>query len=336
MTLVVWPIDESTIVGADAARTVPVYSVSVVVPVFGADADLQDLAARVRGVLDRLVRTWELIFVNDGSPPGTWDRIAALAKSDPNIRGIDLLRNFGQHNALLAGIRASSGDLVVTMDDDLQHPPEEIPRLIKALGDDDVVYGTPLERVRGRTRDLAAVLSKLALGTVLGPRHARNVAAYRVFRGSLREAFAGYDNPAVSIDVLLSWATSRIGAVGVRYEPRRRGRSGYSAWRLLSLTFNMVTGFSVWPLRASSLIGVAFAAFGVLALGFVLFRYLTAGVAVPGFAFLASAISIFAGAQLFSLGIMGEYLARIYFRTMHKPPYLVRTTANLRDPERPA
>ena len=95
------------------------------VPVFGADADLQDLAARVRGVLDGLVRTWELIFVNDGSPAGTWDRIAALAKSDPHIRGIDLLRNFGQHNALLAGIRASSGDLVVTMDDDLQHPPKK-------------------------------------------------------------------------------------------------------------------------------------------------------------------------------------------------------------------
>lgn len=336
MTLIVWPTDESTIVRDDAPRVVPVHSVSVVVPVFGGGADLQDLAARVRGVLDRLFRAWELILVNDGSPTGTWDRIAALAKSDSHIRGIDLLRNFGQHNALLAGIRASKGDLVVTMDDDLQHPPEEIPRLLEALGDDDVIYGTPLERVRGRTRDLAAMLSKLALGTVLGPKHARNVAAFRAFRGSLREVFSAYDNPAVSIDVLLSWATSRIGAVGVRYEPRRQGRSGYGAWRLVSLTFNMVTGFSVWPLRASSLTGVAFAAFGVLVLAFVLFRYMTAGVAVPGFAFLASVVSIFAGAQLFSLGIMGEYLARIYFRTMHKPPYLVRTTANLRDPERPA
>ena len=331
-----WPTDESTIVRADTPSVVPASSVSVVVPVFGTGADLPDLAARLRGVLDRPSGEWELILVNDGSPAGTWEKIADLATSDPHIHGIDLLRNFGQHNALLAGIRASKGDLVVTMDDDLQHPPEEIPRLVAALGEYDVIYGTPLERVRGRTRDLAAVLSKLALGTVLGPKHARNVAAYRVFRGSLREAFIAYDNPAVSIDVLLSWATSRIGAVGVRYEPRRQGRSGYSAWRLLSLTFNMVTGFSVWPLRASSLTGVAFAAFGVFVLGFVLFRYMTAGVAVPGFAFLASVIAIFAGAQLFSLGIMGEYLARIYFRTMHKPPYLVRTTANLRDPERPA
>jgi glycosyltransferase involved in cell wall biosynthesis len=327
------PTQESTIVRADVLGEVPTLSVSVIVPVFGTGVDLDELTSRVRLALDGLSHSWELIFVNDGSPPDTWDAIVALARSHSNVRGIDLLRNFGQHNALLAGIRASRGDLVVTMDDDLQHPPEEIPRLLDALGHNDVVYGTPIERVRGRTRDFAAALSKLALGTVLGPRHARDIAAFRLFRGSLRQVFAAYDNPAVSIDVLLSWATSRIVAVGVRYQPRRRGHTGYSTWRLLALTINMVTGFSVWPLRLSSLVGLAFAAFGGFVLAFVLFRYMTAGVAVPGFAFLASVISIFAGAQLFSLGVMGEYLARIYFRTMHKPAYLVKATANLRAPE---
>jgi undecaprenyl-phosphate 4-deoxy-4-formamido-L-arabinose transferase len=140
----------------------------------------------------------------------------------------------------------------------------------------------------------------------------------------------------VSIDVLLSWATSRIGAVPVSYQPRRRGRSGYSSWRLVTLTINMVTGFSVWPLRLSSLVGLGFAVFGLLVLGFVLVRYMTAGVAVPGFAFLASVIAIFAGAQLFSLGIIGEYLARMYFRTMDKPAYLIKGTANLNGPEQSA
>lgn len=317
-----------------SALEAPTPSVSVIVPVFGAGADLEELASRVAGVLDGLPRSWELIFVNDGSPPATWNAIVALIGGRSNIRGIDLLRNFGQHNALLAGIRASRGEIVVTMDDDLQHPPEEIPRLLDAMGGQDVVYGAPLERVRGWTRDVLAELSKAALATVLGAGHARDIGAFRAFRGSLREVFARYDNPAVSVDVLLSWATSRIGAVAVRYQPRRRGRSGYSSWRLVSLTVNMVTGFSVWPLRLSSLVGLGFAVFGVLVLGFVLVRYMTAGVAVPGFAFLASVTAIFAGAQLFSLGIIGEYLARMYFRTMDKPPYLIRTSANLHTPER--
>ena len=307
---------------------------SVIVPVFGAGGDLEELASRVSVVLDGLSPSWELIFVNDGSPPPTWATIVALIDARSNLSGIDLLRNFGQHNALLAGIRASRGDIVVTIDDDLQHPPEEIPRLLEAMRDLDLVYGAPMERVRGWTRNVLAEISKAGLATVLGAGHARDIGAFRAFRGSLRPVFASYDNPAVSIDVLLSWATSRIGAVPVRYQPRRRGRSGYSGWRLVSLTINMVTGFSVWPLRLSSLVGLGFAAFGMIVLGFVLIRYMTAGVAVPGFAFLSSVIAIFAGAQLFSLGIIGEYLARMYFRTMHKPPYLIKASANLHAPER--
>jgi len=328
------PSEPSNITRAAPEASTP--AVSVIVPVFGAGDDLEELASRVAVVLDGLSRTWELIFVNDGSPPQTWSRIVALTDARPNLRGIDLLRNFGQHNALLAGIRASRGEIVVTIDDDLQHPPEEIPRLLDAMRDLDLVYGAPTQRVRGWTRNVLAEISKAALATVLGAGHARDIGAFRAFRGSLRAVFATYDNPAISIDVLLSWATSRIGAVPVSYQPRRRGRSGYSNRRLISLTINMVTGFSVWPLRLSSLVGLGFAAFGVLVLGFVLVRYMTAGVAVPGFAFLASVIAIFAGAQLFSLGIMGEYLARMYFRTMHKPPYLIKASANLHTPERSA
>jgi undecaprenyl-phosphate 4-deoxy-4-formamido-L-arabinose transferase len=300
-----------------------------VVPVFGDGSELDELTRRVSATLDSVGRTWELILVNDGGAPAAWDRVLSLANRWPGVRGIDLQRNFGQHNALLAGIRASIGDSVVTMDDDLQHPPEEIPRLLERLARFDVVYGTPVERVRGWTRDVAAALSKAALATVLGAAHARNIGAFRAFRGSLRRIFVEYEGTYVSIDVLLSWVTTHIDAVPVRYEPRRRGRSGYSLWRLGSLTISMITGFSVWPLRLASIIGLTFAAFGALVLTFVVARYLTAGVTVPGFAFLASVIAIFAGAQLFSLGIIGEYLARMYFRALARPPYVIRTTVNL-------
>ena len=303
-------------------------SISVVVPVFGDGEDLDELARRVAAALDGT--DWELIFVNDGSPSATWNRIRALAARRPTICGINLRRNFGQQNALLAGIRASRGDVVVTMDDDLQHPPEEIARLLERLGVAELVYGTPAVRVRGWSRNVVAMVTKAALASVLGAVHARDIAAFRAFRGSLRPVFASYNSPYVSIDVLLSWATSRIAAVPVRYEPRRRGASGYRLWPLLTLTLNMVTGFSVWPLRLASIIGLAVAVFGVLVLAFVIGRYLTAEATVPGFAFLASLSAIFAGAQLFGIGIIGEYLARMHFRTMDKPAYLIESTANVR------
>jgi glycosyltransferase involved in cell wall biosynthesis len=302
-------------------------TISVIVPVYGGGEDLDDLVTRVEAALGAFPG-WELILVNDGSPAATWQTIRALAEARANVRGINLRRNFGQQNALLAGIRASTGDVIVTMDDDLQHPPEEIARLLAKLPDAELVYGTPAARVRGWRRNLAAALTKTGLRSVLGATHARDITAFRAFHGSLRPIFASYNNPYVSIDVLLSWVTSRVTAVPVRFDPRRRGTSGYRIWPLITLTLNMVTGFSVWPLRLASVIGLAVAAFGVLVLAFVLWRYLTAETTVPGFAFLASLSAVFAGAQLFGIGIIGEYLARMHFRTMDRPPYVVESTVN--------
>jgi undecaprenyl-phosphate 4-deoxy-4-formamido-L-arabinose transferase len=217
----------------------------------------------------------------------------------------------------------------------LQHPPEEIPKLLKALDRDvDVVYATPEGRVRGWTRNAVSNITKAAMATVLGTAHARSIGAFRIFRGSLRRVFERYDSPYVSVDVLLSWATTRITSVPVTYAPRSSGKSGYRLSRLVTFGVNMITGFSIWPLRLASIIGIGSAAFGVAVLLFVLARYLTAGVVVPGFAFLACMIAIFAGAQLLSLGIIGEYLARMYFRTMNKPSYVVESTINLSAAER--
>jgi glycosyltransferase involved in cell wall biosynthesis len=310
----------------EAARPAP--SISVVVPVFGDGAALEELARRTATTLDSLsTRGWELLLVDDGSPARTWPLIATLAARRPEVRGIKLQRNFGQHNALLAGIRSSRGDVVVTIDDDLQHEPEAIPALVEALEDADLVYGCPSTRPRGVGRSLSSMLLKAALASVLGVAHARHISPFRAFRGPLREVFRDFRGPYVSIDVLLAWATTRIRAVPVEYRPRREGRSGYTLRRLVSLAITMVVGFSIWPLRLASLIGLACAAFGGLVLAFVLVRYLAAGTTVPGFAFLASVIAIFSGAQLFALGIIGEYLARMYFRMMDRPAYVIEARA---------
>jgi undecaprenyl-phosphate 4-deoxy-4-formamido-L-arabinose transferase len=310
-------------------------ALSLVVPVYGDGEALDELVDRIATALGP-APAWELILVNDGSPPATWARIVGLTRAAGPVRGISLQRNFGQHNALLAGIRAARGRVIVTLDDDLQNPPEEIPRLLAMLeAGHDVVYGVPIRQARGLGRRVAAVVMRVALKTVLGAEMGREISAFRAFRGSLRQVFADYRSPYVVIDVLLSWATTRVGAVRVRHEPRRHGSSRYTFWRLLATAMTLVTGFSVWPLRLASIVGFAFTCLGGALLVYVLARYVLEGGSVPGFPFLASIVVIFSGAQLFALGVMGEYLARMYFRLMDRPPYVVESTANL-DPESPA
>ena len=236
------------------------------------------------------------------------------------------MRNYGQHNALLCGIRAAKYDLVVTMDDDLQHPPEEIPRLLARLEEGfDVVYGAPEAERNGPMRAIASRITRLALRTTVGADVARNVSAFRIFRTQLREAFAGYQSPFVSIDVLLTWATTRFGATTVPFHRRHSGSSNYTFTKLVRFALDMMTGFSAAPLQLASLIGFGCMLFGIGVLVYVVGRYFLEG-SIPGFPFLASIIAIFSGAQLFALGVIGEYLARMHFRSMKRPAYVVRTT----------
>ena len=297
---------------------------SVVVPVYNARLTLHALLDGLGKVLPTVCEQFEVILVNDGSQDGSWDAICELAGEHHWIHGINLTRNYGQHNALLCGIRAAKYHVVVTMDDDLQHPPEEIRKLLAKLGEGyDVVYGTPQEERHGFWRDLASRMTKLTLQSTMGAETARNASAFRAFRTQLRDVFADYQAPFVCIDVLLTWATTRFGAVLVRHAPRQIGRSNYTLRRLWSHALNMMTGFSVLPLQLASAVGFAFTLFGVLVLFFVVGRYLIQGGSVPGFSFLASIIAIFSGVQLFSLGIVGEYLARIYLRAMRRPAYTI-------------
>lgn len=298
--------------------------VSVIVPVYKSAGMLPDLVARLHPVLRGTEQPFELVLVNDSGPDETWSVIERLAAKQSWVRGLRMMRNYGQHNALLAGIRAARFATIVTMDDDLQHPPEELPRLFAAFGPDvDVLYGTPQQLQHGLLRDLSSAVTKMVLKGAMGAGTARLVSAWRVFRTELREGFATYDSPFVNIDVLLTWSAGRFRAVQVRHEPRASGSSNYTVGKLIRHTLNMMTGFSVLPLQIASVVGFAFTLFGMAVLAYVVGRYLLFGSTVAGFPFLASIIAIFSGAQLFALGIMGEYLARIHFRTMNRPAYTV-------------
>ena len=311
------------------------HTLSVVIPVYRSERILPDLYRQLVCALKELASDFEIIFVEDGGGDQSWSIIADLARADHRVRGMRMSRNYGQHNALLCGIRAAQNEVIVTMDDDLQHPVSEIAPMLAALtAEYDVVYGAPQTEQHGFLRDLASRLTKIALTSAMGADTARNVSAFRVFRTRLREGFRDYRSPFVSIDVLLTWTTSRFTAIKVRHEPRPTGESGYTVRKLVRHAFNLMTGFSTLPLQVASLAGFVFMLFGFTVLGWVLVHYLLYGSVVPGFAFLASIITIFSGAQLFALGIIGEYLARMHFRMMDRPAYVIGEALNFA--ERPA
>ncbi|HEY3074813.1 MAG TPA: glycosyltransferase family 2 protein [Burkholderiales bacterium] len=302
-------------------------TVSVVVPVYRSRETLRELHRRLVAVLASHA-AFEIIFVDDGSGDECWTLIEELARADPRVRGLRLSRNYGQHNALLCGIRAAGYELIVTLDDDLQNPPEEIPKLLGRLREGfDVVYGAPREPQHGLLRGAAASITKLVLAGAIGSSTARHVSAFRAFRAYVREAFRDYAAPFVSVDVLLTWGTTRFSHVPVTHDARAAGASNYTLRKLITHALTMVTGFTTLPLQLASVLGFAFALFGLAVLAYVLIVYVIHGGSVPGFPFLASVIAIFAGVQLFALGIIGEYLARMHVRSMSRPPYLVRETA---------
>ncbi len=298
---------------------------TIVIPVYNSEQSLPPLLEQLAQVLPTIVPAFEVILINDGSRDKSWQVITALAPRYPFVRGVNMMRNYGQHNAILYGVRQAQGDVIVTMDDDLQHPPEEIHKLLDKLNEGyDVVYGTPHQEGHGFLRDLASQVTKFALQSAMGAQTARQVSAFRAFRTVVRQAFATYHAPFLSIDVLLTWGTTRFSSVTVREDERTLGVSNYTFRKLVTHALNMMTGFSVLPLQVASWIGIGLAVFSVVVLLYVVGRYVVEGTPVPGFPFLASIIGLFSGAQLLGLGIIGEYLGRMHLRLQDRPTYVVR------------
>ena len=300
--------------------------ISFVIPVHRSEQSLPELYERIAKVCERNSWQFEAIFVEHCGGDNSWKVIERLASQYGTIRGFRMSRNYGQHNALLCGIREASGEIIVTLDDDLEHSPEEIPKLIAKLEEGfDVVYGPPPEKEQhGLLRDLASQITKLALAGAMGAANARQASAFRAFRTQLREAFAYYSNPSVNIDVLLTYGTTNYAAVRVRHDERRFNQSGHTSRKLIRHALDMMTAFSTRPLQIASVIDFIVAIFGFALLIYVLIRCFLQGRADPGFAFLASAVAIFSGVQLLALGVIGEYLARMHFRMMERPTYTVK------------
>lgn len=303
----------------------PTLDISVVVPVYNSQEIVASLLQRLTSALDALSERYEIILVEDGSPDRSWQAIDAVCDQyGGRVVAVQLMRNYGQHNALMCGLNLARGEYVVTMDDDLQNPPEEIGKMIahaRACAY-DVVYGVPLQRSHAGWRNLGAAVVWNFYRTVFGS----NVTptTFRVMRLQLVRSVQFYDLNFTYLDGLLAWCTSRIGSVEVDHHARSQGRSGYSLRKLLLLALNLYTNFSLLPLQLVSALGLFTALSGFAVGAYYLVQYLASNIAVPGFASTIIAVLILGGAQLLALGVIGEYLGRLHLNVNRKPQYVVR------------
>lgn len=297
-------------------------NLSVVVPVYRGEKLVGPLVERLSNALPGFAEKYEIILVNDGSPDGSWGVIEGLTKKYKHVRGIRLLRNFGQHNATLCGIRQAQYEVIITMDQDLQHPPEQIPLLLAELDKGfDVVYGSPKKLPQGFLRNLLTANIKRILSNIMGVPSVRNISAFRAFPAHLRSAFDNFQSPNMIIDVLLSWGTTRFTSIQVDIAEARNSNYNFAA--LVDMSLLILVGYSTKPLRLASWIGFMMTLFGIGVFLYVMIVYFVEG-SLPGFPFLSSIIALFSGAQLFTLGIFGEYLARMFDRSMDRPTYVIQ------------
>jgi glycosyltransferase involved in cell wall biosynthesis len=299
--------------------------VSVVIPVYNAADSLRELVARLVAVLDRLGNPYELILVDDGSRDDSWEVLKDLQRSHPNqVVAIQLMRNYGQHNALMCGFRHASGDYIVTMDDDLQHPPEEVPKLLAAIQESnlDLVYGLYKEKKHNPLRNLASTTMGAFYRAVFSS--PVKTSSFRVMTRELMESIFSYSLNFTFIDGLLAWNTQRIGEISIDHCASAIGRSSYSFRKLVILALNMFTNFSLIPLQVMSAVGALVAGGGFVAALYYLYQYLSTGIPVPGYASIIVSVLVLGGLQLLALGIMGEYIGRLHLNVNRKPQYSVR------------
>lgn len=299
----------------------PTYS--VVVPVYRGAQSIGELQRRLVAALGSLNESHEIIFVDDRGSEENWPAIEALCAAHPFVRGIRLSRNFGQHAATLCGISHARGEWIVTIDEDLEQPPESVPELIRiAQKGHLVVYGVNDERShawwRNVTSEVGRSLFKFAI-----PSLNREYTSFRVIHRSVAKGLERFQSPFTFIDGYISWITHNYATVVVPHDTRSHGSSSYSVRMLVSHMINIFVTFSDLPLRVATWLGLG-ASVGGAAWGiFILVARLTGAVGVSGYASIMAGMTFLGGLQLLILGIFGEYLARINFKTASMPLFLV-------------
>jgi polyisoprenyl-phosphate glycosyltransferase len=301
---------------------------SVVIPVYRSEQTLDTLCNRLIKVFDQsLKRSVEIILVDDCSPDGSWKKMRELHSRDERIKVIRLARNFGQHNALLCGFSNARGAFVITMDDDLQHPPEEIPKLINAMDanpEADVVMGAYISKRHSWLRNLGTQVLKWIYAVIFKRDPRTQFTSFRLIRALIIHAVNEVKMEKPRVGHLIQHLTTHIITTPVHHDPRKYGKSGYTFGRLIKDFISNILNNSALPLKVISYMGF-FSAFLSFALGlYYLYRYFYIGISVAGFTTLVLLILFYFGVTLFSMGIVGEYLIRIINENKRMPQFVVR------------
>ena len=309
--------------------------ISVVVPCYCSGEWLGRLTQNLIDTLEGEGSSFEIVLVNDGSPDAvTWPAIVALAESDSRVVGIDLLRNVGQFAALIAGLEEAAGSVVVTIDDDFQHPPREIPKLLEALRSDpdvDCVIGRYEAKRHSRFRNSGTWLMDRFYRRAYGTPAEVQMSSFRAMRRPVVDGMLTFGTVRPVPGALLLQTTARIVNVPVDHERRVEGSSGYRPLRLISSTAQTILNASTAPLRAISLVGIGLSMVAAVALIYYLILALMGRSPVAGFATLVTLVIFFGGATLFSIGLLGEYVARLVIEAGRPPRYLVRASTRDRN-----
>lgn len=297
--------------------------ISVVVPVYKSENTLPSLLKKITEEVEKLNLTYEIILVEDCGGDNSWEVMCDLRKTYDCITPVQLMRNFGQHNALMCGFSFCNGKYIITLDDDLQNPPEEIPKLIAAIEEGhDVVYGTPPKRKQNFFRNLGSSFVRFIYKKIFNIKV--DLTSFRIMRREVVKGITKYTRNYTFVDGLIAWHTSRISQVEVRHEPRKAGETGYSLKSLITLTLNMLTNFSIGPLQLATIFGLLFSAIGFLIAVWFILKFFVYDIPVPGFTSIIVSITLFSGVQMLTLGLIGEYLGRMHLNINSKPQYYIR------------
>lgn len=285
---------------------------------------IEEIRTTMEGMKDRY--TYEIILVNDASADNTFEVISKLSESYDNITGVDLARNFGQHSALMAGFHYVTGDILVCLDDDGQTPADEVGKLLDKLEEgEDVVYARYAHKKHSPFRNFGSFVNEKMAQFLLGKPKELYVSSYFAARRFIVDEMLKYDKSYPYVIGLVLRSTKRIANVDVNHREREIGRSGYTLGKLLGLWMNGFTAFSVKPLRIATWIGIGCSILGFLYGIYTVIKKLVLGAAVAvGFSALMSAIMFIGGMILFMLGLMGEYIGRMYIGMNNAPQYVVR------------
>jgi glycosyltransferase involved in cell wall biosynthesis len=317
--------EQSTAPSAPGAPAGPV-RFSVVVPVYNSESSLEELASRLDATFTAMGAGYEVIFVDDGSRDGSLTVLRRLKDLYPGrVRVVSLYRNQGQHIALMCGFRFCTGDVVVTIDDDLQHDPEDIPAMYAVLEQGyDAVFGAYRQKAHGLLQNLGSAFVRRLVHRIFDPPRDLRLSAFRLIRSEVVDHFKEARTSFPYVSGLILSTTHRVTNVEVAHHPRRYGRSGYTLPKLIRLSFNLLINYSAIPLKAMAWLGMAASLLAFVAGAVFVTRQLLLGRAPEGWTSLAVLISAFAGILFAMMFVMAEYLSRLLSEAADRPAPPIR------------